>query len=449
MADILVDKDSKSLDTSDRLEGYSRVIIRTGQTNAEGNDIVYVSGNEAGRTLEIDNPWGNKEVADNILAKIQGWAYQPMMADSVKLPPAYEIGDSVVVNNVFSGVYNARVRFSSVFAGDIQAPIDKEIDHEYQFEDSKERKYTRKINDAVARLNFFADSIEAKVDKVNENATFGWRLTENGWSVFNQNGNLFSVDAGGASVTGEIKANSGTIGGFTIGSNGISTNSQTYGGEETNGIYIGVNGIQLGTRFRVDSQGNLYAGNGTFDGNIYAKNIRYGGDYGTLSGGAISPWSLDTGQFAQGVRNSLGFADLFNSATVRGGSQYPNYFHADTVAAETGMLSPEYYVYDAQNNAAGSLKRHTHFITVSGNTVTLGAPDFTGTNHSFSVAPSSAQLDQAWDEGFDYACDRARIQIREGGSWGDITTYTIYISVNGVRYNDLSCYVNNGGTLHW
>ena len=424
MADILIDKNGKSLDTSDRLDGYSRVIIRTGQTDETGNDIVYVSGNETGRTLEIDNPWGNQAVADNVLAKIQGWAYQPMDAGSVKLPPAYELGDSVVVNNVFSGIYNANVRFSSVFAGDIKAPIDKEIDHEYQFEDSKERKYSRKLNDAVARLNFFADSIEAKVDKVNENATFGWRLTDDGWSVFNQNGNLFSVDANGASVTGEIKANSGSIGGFTIGRDGISTNSQTYGGGETNGIYIGANGIQLGTKFRVDSQGNLYAANGTFDGNIYAKNIRYGGDYGTLSGGAISPWSLDTGQFAQNVRDSLGFANFANKV-------FNNQVRADYVTAKN-VTGWTYWVGDElADGLIGTVNQHTHFIKDLGNgEYAIGAPDFGGGTHSFKVAPSVGNVTISLNGGATYqnSMDRFAVPVKATDQNGNVVgTGTVYV----------------------
>lgn len=434
MADILVDKNSKSFDISDRLEGYSRVLIRTGQTDDDGNEIAYISGNTTGRTLEIDNPWGNQTVADKILEKIQGWAYQPMDASSVQLPPAYELGDSVVVNNVFSGIYNADVRFSSVFAGDIRAPIDKEIDHEYQFEDSKERKYTRKINEAVARLNFFADSIEAKVDKVNENTTFGWRLTENGWTVFNQNGNLFSVNAGGASVTGEIRANTGTIGGFNIGARGISSNNQSYGGQEATGVYIGTDGIQLGTKFRVDSRGNLYAASGHFDGEVYASNIKYGSGsggeyYGYLPGGAISSYSLDTGKFDQNVRNSLGYANLFNSATMQGGQQYPNYFHADTVAAETGMLSPEYWVFDKATNAAGSLKGHTHLITVKNNTVTIGAPDFSGTAHSFNIA-GTATVQSITINGsirYENARNRFAVPVKATLSNGNSSTTTLYV----------------------
>ena len=432
MADIVADKQAKTLDISDKLQGYSRVIIRTGQTDENGNEIAYIAGAETGRTLEIDNPWGNQAVANNILARIQGWAYQPMDASSVKLPPAFELGDSIVVNNVFSGVYEARVRFSSVFAGDVDAPLDKEIDHEYQYEDSKERKYNRKLDAAVARLNFFSDSIEAKVDKVSEGATFGWRLTENGWSVFNQQGNLFSVDAGGASVTGEIKANSGSIGGFTIGSNGIYNNQSSFGGQEQNGVYIGTDGIQLGTRFRVDSYGNLYAASGTFDGAVYASNIKstaidgYGGYF---NGSGISLASLGTPQFMQGVINSLGFADFSNDVFNR--RDQAEYCYAKWLVATRGVSAPTYYVDDGTEELVGTVNRHTHYVTVNGSTITIGAPDFSGASHPFEIASSDVTISQNGQATYQSGYRRYAVPVvARDGNGNAVASATLYVSAS-------------------
>ncbi len=400
MADILVDKKAQSLDISEAFDGYSRVVIKTGQTDDEGNDIAYVAGNESGRTLEIENPWGNQEIADNILSKIEGWAYQPMSADSATLNPAFEVGDSVVVNNVFSGIYSSKVRFSRLFTGDIEAPYDKEINHEYQYEDSQERKFTRKLNDAVARLNFYADSIEAKVDKVSEGSTFGWRLDEDSWDVFNQGGTIFSIDAGGAYVKGEIQASSGKIGGFTINNNGLSTNNQTYGGGEQTGVYIGSNGIQLGTRFRVDSQGNLYAGSGSFDGNVYAKNISYGGSAGYFSGGGLSLASIDTSRFVQGIVNSLGFADF--SWDVFNNRDTANYLHAKAANIDNDLTASLYYVRGEDEESWGTVNRHTHYGKYENGKITILAPDFTGAQHPFDVAPSADSISLALDGGVNY-----------------------------------------------
>ena len=441
MADILIDKRATNLDISDAFDGYSRVIIKTGQQDENGNDIAYISGTNMGRTLEIENPWGNQTIADNILAKIQGWAYQPLKADGTSINPAFEVGDSIVVNNVFSGIYSSKVNFSRLFLADVEAPVDKEIDHEYEYEDSRERTYTRKLNNAIARLNFFADSIEAKVDKVNENSTFGWRLTENGWTVFNQTGNIFSVDAGGASVTGEIKANTGSIGGFTIGSRGISSNNQSYGGQEATGVYIGTDGIQLGTKFRVDSQGNLYASSGTFDGEVYASSIRYGTgsggqNYGYLNGGAISPYSIDVAQFVQGVRDSLDFADF--SHKVFNKESAANYILANDIAALNAVNANKYYVTDPDAGGVyGSVNVHTHFFTVSGNTVTIGAPDFTGAKHSFSVAPSTGSVTISLNGGATYqsSYNRYAVPVKATDQNGNtIGTGTVYVSASAA-YN--------------
>lgn len=406
MADVSINQNSETLDISDRFDGYTRVLIRTGLTDANGKEITYAAGNQSGRTLEIDNPWADDTVAKNILAKIQGWAYQPFNADSAIMNPASEIGDSVVVGNTFSGIYKADTRFTQLFNADIAAPNDEEIDHEYAWEESKERKYERKLNAAVARLDFYADQIIAKVDRESERTSFGWKLQEDSWRVFNQNGDIFKVDENGASVKGEIKADTGTIAGFTIGRNGIFSNAQTIDGQETYGLYIGPDGIQIGQNFHVDNDGNVTANNGTFNGTVYAGQIVSGGNAGYLDGGAISSNTLDFGQLTYGVNTSLGYADLFNSATTKGSNKVPEYFCADTVSANTGMLSPEYWVYDARTNAAGSLKGHTHIVTVEGDTVTIGAPDFSGTEYSFKIAPQigdvTISLDggATWNEGY-------------------------------------------------
>ena len=441
MADIVVNEKALSLDISNAFDGYSQVVLRTGEVDSDGKDIAYVSGNTSGRTLEVECPWGTQAVADNILAKIQGWAYQPMEADGASVNPAFELGDSIVVKNTFSGIYSSDVKFSRLFLANVKAPTDEEINHEYEFESSEDRAFVRKLNNAVARLNFYADSIEAKVDKVSEGTTFGWRLDDDSWDVFNQNGTLFSIDNSGAYIKGEVQASSGKIGGFNIGARGLWNNQSSFGGQEQTGVYIGTDGIQLGTKFRVDAQGNLYASSGHFDGDVYASNILYGTgsggqNYGYLPGGAISQYSLDTTQFAQGVRNSLDYANLFNSATIQGSSNYPSYFRATTVAAQQGMLSPEYYVYDAATNAAGSLKGHTHLITVSGNTVTLGAPDFSGTPHSFNVA-GSATVQSTVVNGtptYQSAYNRYAVPVKVTLTNGSVSTTTLYVNASAA-YN--------------
>ena len=433
MADILVDKQAAYLDISDRFEGYSRVVIKTGETDSNGNEVAYISGDTSGRTLEIENPWGNQTIANNILAKIQGWAYQPLESNGTTVNPAFEVGDSIVVNNVFSGIYDSKINFSRLFLTDVKAPWDKEINHEYQFESSEERSFARKVNDAVARLNFYADSIEAKVDKVNNSSSFGWRLTENNWSVFNQQGTLFSIDANGAYVKGEIQASSGKIGNFNIGARGLWNNQSSFGGQEETGVYIGTDGIQLGTKFRVDSQGNLYAASGTFDGNIYAKNVQYGGTAGYFNGGGISASSLGTSQMMQGIINSLGFADFSNDVFNK--RDVAEYCYAKYLLARNDVTAPTYYV-DYGQGQRGSVNTHTHYFTVSGNTVTIGSPDFSGTPHSFNVAGSATVQSVVLNGSATYqtAYNRYAVPVKVTLSNGNTSTTTLYVNASAA-YN--------------
>ena len=425
MADVLVDKRAINLDISDRFEGYSRVVIRTGETDINGNEIVYISGDETGRTLEIDNPWGNQAVADNILEKIQGWAYQPMESEGASVNPAFEVGDSVTVNNVFSGIYDSKITFSKLYLADIAAPADKEINHEYQFESNEQRSFTRKLNDA--RMNFYSDKIEAKVDKVSEGTTFGWSLDEDSWDVFNNNGTIFSIDSSGAYIKGEVQASSGKIGGFNIGSRGLWNNQSSFGGQEQTGVYIGTDGIQLGTKFRVDSQGNLYAASGTFDGNIYAKNIQYGGTAGFFNGGGILSATLGTAQMMQGIINSLGFADFSNDVFNK--RDIAEYCYAKYLLARNDVTAPTYYI-DYGGGQRGSVNTHTHYVEVSGNTVTIGSPDFSGTPHPFEIATSdNISVSQNGVATYQSGYRRYAVPIKATDSNGNtVASATIYVS---------------------
>ena len=439
MADIFIDKRATNLDISDKFQGYSRVVIKTGETDENGNEIAYIAGDTTGRTLEIENPWGNQAIADNILAKIQGWAYQPLQSDGASVNPAFEVGDSVSINNVYSGIYDSRVNFSSLYLADIADPADKEINHEYQFESSEQRSFIRKIDDAVARMNFFAGRIEAKVDKQSEGTTFGWSLDEDSWDVFSNNGTIFSIDSGGAYIKGEVQASSGKIGGFNIGDRGLWNNQSSFGGQEETGVYIGTDGIQLGTKFRVDSQGNLYAASGTFDGNIYARNIQYGGLAGYFDGSGISSWSLGTQQFMQGVINSLGFADFSNDVFNK--RDIADYCYANYLLAARDVTAPTYYV-DYGQGQRGSVNTHTHYVEVSGNTVTIGAPDFTGSPHPFDIAPALGNVTISLNGSATYqsGANRYAVPVRAtDGNGNVIGTGTVYVGASAAYtrgYND-------------
>lgn len=298
--------------SSPQFDGFSKVVITV------TDEIEYSAGTETGRTLRITNPWGTPQMAQDILDSIKGFQYQPYVAEKTLIDPAIELGDGVTANNVYGGVYTQMIRFGSLLTATVSAPEDEELNHEYPYKSKPNKEITREakllraemriqadqiamevserksaVEQLTAQLQIQSGLIAAKVSKTGGDASsFGWELTDSDWTIKANSRDILKATKEGLEVYGKIEATSGTIGGFDILANYLSYNNQTWGGTNSTGIYLGVSGIQMGKNFKVDSAGNLTAASGTFTGSVNAGNIRYGGDYGTFSGGGISYGSI-------------------------------------------------------------------------------------------------------------------------------------------------------------
>lgn len=332
-------RNMESFDKAEQFDGFSKVVIIV------SDEIEYSSGTETGRTLTLNCPWGTQEIANNILQLIKGFQYQPMTVGGSLVDPSVEIGDGISANGIYSGVYSLETKFNSNLPMDISAPADEELYEEHTYVPKSEREVTRKFFDFQsqfriqdgkisaeveerksdtksirATLEVQADQITAKVNKNDgSSSTFGWALETASWRIFSGSNTVLKADKNGLEVKGVIRATSGEIGGFKITSNSLTYNNQTWGGTNTNGIYIGPSGIQLGKNFKVDSAGNLTAASGTFTGAVHAGNIKYGGSAGYMNGGGISSGSIygnrmvantiSTAYTSSGINSSLGRAD--------------------------------------------------------------------------------------------------------------------------------------------
>lgn len=323
----------QSLDISPELSGYSRVTIYAGQ-DEEGKDKIYSEGNDTGTTLQITNEWGTPEMAETILTKIQGWRYQPYKVGGSSIDPSSEIGDAVAISDIYGGIFAKKTTYGKYIRTDLEAPSKEEVEHEFQVQSPTDRQYARFTSDVRSKLTIQAGEIAARVEKTygkNDKGeitkSFWWSLQPESWEVGNQNGRLFGVYEGYTYVEGEIRATSGSIGGFTIKNGYLCTNSQDWGGENSDGIYVGPEGIQCGSEsngVQLTSDGNLYAENGYFRGSVSAGMIDYGGDYGTFDGDGVSEGSITgnrmvantitTSYTSNGINTSLDYADAFKDA---------------------------------------------------------------------------------------------------------------------------------------
>ena len=359
-----------TMDKSPEFDAYTRVVIWLDEQDEQGNQkyVAYPAAEQTtGRTLELTCPWGSEEIARSILDKVspstRAFQYQPYTATDAMLDPTAEVGDGVSVKDIYSGIYNRTEHFGSRHLSDIEAPTEEEIDHEYPYESPGDRKTERRFSQERAeRIKAeikLGTAIEAKVAKEYDNGTktFGWRLVEDQFSVYQGSASnyVLKVTADGLQVkgsgtfSGTVTASAGKIGNFTI-KDGKLYYGKTSISDANNGVYLGSDGIALGksNAFKVDSSGNLTIGNGvfkvnssgsvtmtkgsininngafyvdtngnltcnsgTFKGNVYAKNIKYGTtETGYMNGGGIAKNSISGG-------GSVG-AGQIKSGTIQG-----------------------------------------------------------------------------------------------------------------------------------
>ena len=373
-------KRAQNMQVSPQFDGYSAVRIFTG-TDDNGDAIIIESGNTNGRVLEIKNPFGTQEMADNILAEINGYQYQPLSAESAQLNPAAEMGDGVTVNGVYSGIFTRATQFGRLMASDISAPTDEEIEHEFAVESASDRQYTRFVmqtkamlsitNQAItaevsartaadaainATLSVQATQIAARVTKTGSNGsnTFAWSLDSDGFFIHNgtitqtmknNKSALFNFTNTGLKIQGEIRATSGTIGGFTIGNNSIYSNGMSsMSSTQTTGVHVGTDGIKLGQRFTVDTSGNVSATNMTLSGTltvggsqITAAALRQGAQEGYnwgSGGGGYGGYSSRAAYSLAGAGGGLDYKEMIaNRATA-------TYLHGRYIYADNNISTP-------------------------------------------------------------------------------------------------------------
>ena len=98
------------VDVSPQFDNYSKVVIHV------SDDTTYVAGNDTGRTLEIDNPFGTQAMANNMLQSLTGYQYQPYEAQGALLDPAAELGDAANIRGNYGGIYTRQRIFGHLGA---------------------------------------------------------------------------------------------------------------------------------------------------------------------------------------------------------------------------------------------------------------------------------------------------------------------------------------------
>ena len=349
---ISVAKNAASLKAGKRAKEYTKVILHV------TDDVSYTVGNDLGLTMEYTHPFGTPEMARNILASISGYQHQSFDAASVLLDPAAQLGDGLDINGIYGGIATMTSHYGPHFTADTGAPAIQEIDQKVPYKSSQERQVERKFLETYAKLSIQADQIAAEVEarksdvetlnallkvqadqiaaKVSQTggnpASFAWEMYAAYMRFLANNKEILRLDASGATLNGIINALGGTIGGFTILSDYLTYNNQKWGGTNTIGLYLGVNGLQLGRNCKIDMQGNADFTSANIRGTLRAGDLIYGGDAGYLSGSGLESHTVagnrlqyntvSTSYTSGGINTSLGYAnfadDVFNGNDIAG-----------------------------------------------------------------------------------------------------------------------------------
>lgn len=347
---FIIGSAADSLKISDPLSAYSRVTLKV----ADG--VEYTAGTDSGKELISENPFGTQKMANDMLARINGFSYQTYTATGAILDPAAEIGDAVQVKGTYGGIYSVSKSYGKMIRADVSAPGSEEIDESAPYKSHETRKVERQFIETRAQLKIQADQISAEVsarieqgdeltsrldiqsDQISarvtktggDSSSFGWELLNDSWTVKANNTTVFQITKSGAEVRGKFIALSGKIGGLDIQSDYLSYNNQVWNGTNSRGIYIGVNGIQCGSEangVQITPTGNLYAENGYFRGSVSADKIQYGynsdGEYNgyfngeglesrSVSGLEIATSTVSTINTDGGINTSLAYAEFSN-----------------------------------------------------------------------------------------------------------------------------------------
>lgn len=263
------------------------------------NDSDYVEGGtKTGYVFTFESPWATENQATWLAGKLAGYEYQPYEADTGLLNPAAELGDFINVRGAYGGLFYEEIEFQN-YSVSFGAPADEEIDHEFQFVSTQDKKLRQKVSRKSPTGN----------------TEFGWSIDDNGWTVHADGSPIFKVSADGAEVEGKITATSGEIGGATI-ENGVLT-------VDTVNIKNGaVKTDKIGTG--AVTTGKIGAGQvtGGSNGNIASGTVSYGnvGFQGTLDQVGVNKSNIEALQ--NGYFNMINATQVSCTTLIAGGYIY-------------------------------------------------------------------------------------------------------------------------------
>ena len=272
----------------------TQIILATDE-NAE--DAFYAG--EDGYSLTVYCPWATQQMADDLLAKAQGFRYQGYEATMASLPGAAERGDGVTVGGVYGMLADRTLYFNPGMNSDISAPYEEEVNHEFQYVSPIKQALERKIGQVQASLTVSIDGITQQITGIDGELTqITADITGIDQRVQDAQGNISSLQQTATSLQSQITSTNGSV--STLSQKVDSITLDVSNGSTYSRIELSVDGVVVSSktiRFtgEVVFESDLADGTTTVSGDcittgeVSARYIRLGGQmdvYESLSNSA-------------------------------------------------------------------------------------------------------------------------------------------------------------------
>lgn len=155
---VYVGQKALSLTEYEKTAPISGVILWVDDENC------YEAGDETGTVIEQDCPYATQEMANNLLATLQGYSYQGLEANGAKVSPVAELGDGLTVDGLYTQLAYQNIRFSTGEVMDVAAPGSDETLHEYKTEGQTTKQFTHQIAETKSLISKTSEEILLQVE---------------------------------------------------------------------------------------------------------------------------------------------------------------------------------------------------------------------------------------------------------------------------------------------
>lgn len=155
---VYVGKKALSLTEYEKTAPISGVILWVDDDNC------YEAGDETGTVIEQDCPYASQEMANSLLATLQGYSYQGLEASGAKVSPIAELGDGLTVDGLYTQLAYQNIRFSTGEVMDVAAPGSDETLHEYKTEGQTTKQFTHQIAETKSLISKTSEEILLQVE---------------------------------------------------------------------------------------------------------------------------------------------------------------------------------------------------------------------------------------------------------------------------------------------